>query len=270
MRAMLKAVALMLGLATHLHSAPHVLAIAIDGVREQDALPIRLKLTTLTSRGYHLKWLGKEDGCRTSQPYNLSLPAYANFFSGSVDPRILNNTFTGKLSKPTLFDQYPNSQLFSSWEPIRRVMSNNPHLRQEHAFIVFYPEFPNVPNDPLILKAFQEFYLGSRFSFVHLVDADDYAHLGKWNEYQRSIWRQSDMILELVSHAELVLKAQPTIVVFSDHARGSWFNWRHHGTGIRGSEKIWAAVLTPDPPVFNYPLCDHTMLHSIVRATLGE
>lgn len=247
-----------------------VVAIAVDGVREKDAGPIKALQVDFTINGYHTTWLGAENGCKTSQPYNMSLPAYANYFTGSFDQRISSNFFKGKLNRKTLFDIYPNSQAFSSWGPLKNVVSDNRVIRDENTFIVYRPDFPASPNDPLVAEAFKHFYLQSRFSFVHFSDADDYAHLGDWRNYKDSVKREATLIKDIVAHTETITKEKPTVIIFSDHSRGTWFQWKHHRRGVVGSEKIWILIASPERLPFAFPICDHTSLHGITRAILGE
>lgn len=246
-----------------------VVAIAVDGVKESDAdKPFKELQSILHSKGYHTLWRGKEHNCRASQPYHLSLPAYANFFTGTVDERIKDNSFKGKLKKKTLFDIYPDSQLFSSWGPIRRVMSNDKVVQQERAFVVFHEPAPFVASDDLIVEAFKSFYVGSTFSFVHLVDADNFAHTRKYLAYRKAANNSAKLGLEIMEHTERVVPGNNLFIFFSDHSRGNGRQWTSHGSYLPESGSIWMMLASNTPIRFTIPLCDHTALNAIVKASL--
>lgn len=249
----------------------HVIAIAWDGVNEADAVPFLGELLIeLKHKGYHTYFYGKDKHCTTGQPYNISLPAYSNFFSGTVDERIKTNTFSGKLKRKTLFDTYLNSQLFSSWKPLENVMSNSKSLVAEHSFIVSHNMFPKLRDDWLVKEAFTSFYLGSEFSFVHFGDADNYAHNRRYISYIKSIALSAKYTKEIVEHTETISSKGKLFIIFTDHARGKLFKWHSHGQHIPESKYIFITLVSSIPLSFNLPICDHTALNGIVKAVIPK
>lgn len=249
----------------------HLVAIGLDGMKEEDAKGSYTGLMSiLQARGYYTYWYGKSHNCVTSQPYNISLPAYANFFTGTVDQRISTNTFSGKLRKQTLFDTYKNSQLFSSWHPIKFVMSNNKNLVEEHGFIVSSNGFPKSPDDWVIKEAFLKFYLGSEFSFVHFGDADNYAHLKSYIAYRRSIVLSAKYSLEIIDHMERLSDSGKAFVFFSDHSRGNYFKWHSHGKHLPESKRIFILIASTSELHFTLPICDHTALYGIIKSIIPK
>lgn len=253
----------------YVKSIDHVIAIAIDGVREEDAeIPFKTAFKSLVHRGYKYYWYGKSHGCAVGQPYNSSLPAYANFFMGSVDPRVKNNEFKGKLNKKTLFDLYPKSQLFAAWEPLRNVMSDSLAVK-ESAVISAYSRFPRSGDDPVVVQLYREQYLKPKFAFVHFMDADNYAHNRNYVKYRKSVYAEAYHTMEIIDHTEsLIPESGKLFIIFTDHSRGKFLNWHSHGPKIEGSRDIWVLLISSVPLPYTMAFCDHTMLHSIVKSSI--
>ena len=253
----------------HLKTIDNVVAIAVDGIREEDAeIPFKTAFRGLVHRGYYYYWYGKSHNCTVGQPHNISLPAYANFFTGTVDPRISTNEFKGKLKKKTLFDLYPDSQLFASWEPLKRIMSDSSEV-QENAIIYSYRSFPRMGDDDLVVQAYRAIYLKPRFAFVHFVDADNYAHNRDYVRYKKSVYSEAYHTLEVIKHTESVLPdAGKLYIVFTDHSRGNFLKWHSHGPWIPESRNIWVMMISSVPLPYSMAFCDHTMLNAIIRSSI--
>ncbi len=245
-----------------------VIAIAIDGVREQDAEPFKKVQQIANSTGYYTYWYGKDNNCRTGQKYNISLPAYANFLTGTVDERINTNTFKSKLNKKTLLDLYKDSQLFSSWEPMINVSSDDNEIKKENVFIVSYNQFPARGDDELVLESFKTFYLQSEFTLVHFVDADNYAHRKSYFGYKKSIQKEANLTADLIIYSESLNKSNKMFIIFTDHSRGKWFKWHSHGYYIPESSEIWALIISPIEIINTFPMCDHTYLHYLIKSQI--
>lgn len=247
-----------------------VVVIAMDGIREKEAFPeFKKYITTMSTKGFHVQWRGDQEGCRTSQPYNVSLPAYATIFSGVVQDDIDDNSFNGILTAPTLFDTYQRSQLFSAWRPILNVMSNDELTREKKAFISSTDGLP-FDEDKLIMKTFMEKrILSNRFTFVHLGDGDNYAHVFRWNSYMNAVKYEVTYASRIIDTIERDFPRNTYYFVVSDHGRGEKsYNWGNHGEKIPGSEKIWMLSIAPeDTESFQ---CTHTGLNQMVRGILGE
>jgi hypothetical protein len=237
-----------------------VVLIAVDGVREQEAAPEYLSIMKLLQdKGYATSARGKEQGCTVSQPYNISLPAYASVFSGKVQKDIRKNTFRGVLKNPTLFTRYRESILFSTWPNITQVMGNS-----SNAYIVREDE-----------KEFNDFQLRdmyfnsppTKLIFLHFGDADKFAHLGDWEKYVASVENAGKYIREIVEKESSLKTA---FIIFNDHGRGRDENgwWKEHGPQVPESRYIWMLVALPEA-TFLGP-CEHTSIYRIVTDYLGE
>ena len=88
-----------------------------------------------------------------------------------------------------------------------------------------------------------------RVMFVGYGDTDTWQHMGRYDNfletahsfdgYIAEVWRQ------IQSSADY--KDRTTLIISTDHGRGSGpVEWKDHGTGQKGSENIWIAVIGPD------------------------
>lgn len=241
-----------------------VVAIALDGVREKDIIS---SMTAVASRmhalNYQVHWYGKEQDCRVSQPFNISLPAYASIFSGRYDPRIRGNFWYGRLRHKTLFERFAKSQLFSSWTPIKSVMSSIPAIKL-FAHIVEQ----GIGQDDRVLELFIRSYNGGPFAFVHFVDADDFAHLRMKDSYKLLAEREAYKALQIMEHVDKLNRRDTLFIIMTDHSRGSGALWHSHGRGIPGSEDIWAMVVSPVPLENPLADCSHHGIHDLIVKTL--
>lgn len=247
-----------------------VAIVAMDGVREKEAFPeFKKYIATMQTKGFQVQWRGEENGCHTSQSYNVSLPGYASIFSGVVETNIRDNSFNGVLTTPTLFDVYQRSQLFSAWRPILNVMSNDETIRERNGFISANEGLP-IDEDKLIMQTFKEKrILSNRFTFVHLGDGDNYAHTFRWNSYMNAVKYEAKYAIRIIDMIERDFPRNTYYFIVSDHGRGEKsHDWGHHGARIPGSEKIW--ILSIAPEEMGSFECTHTGLNHMVRGILGE
>lgn len=241
-----------------------VVAIALDGVNEKDIVqPMTNVAKSMKELGYEVFWYGEAQNCKVSQPYNLSLPAYATFFSGKQDRRIRNNWWKGKVFHKTLFDMYPNSQLFSGWGPIKNVMARTLGALNHGNILA-----KGINEDQRVFDGFFRLYNGSRFSFVHFVDADDFAHMRLESTYHTIAEQEAYRTLEIMQYVDKRNNKDTLFVIFSDHARGEGKMWHSHGVGIPGSEKMWVMIVTPTAIEWPLEKCNHIELHDFIIRTL--
>jgi hypothetical protein len=207
-----------------------VVVIAMDGVREKEAYPEFQKyIASMSDKGFQAFWQGEQQNCRTSQPHNVSLPAYATMFSGFAQEDINDNSFEGTLTVRTVFDAYQRSQLFSAWSPILKVMSNDQDIREKRGFISGRDGLP-FDEDRLIMKTFfDNRVLSNRFTFVHLGDGDNYAHAYRWQSYLKAVKYEAKYAMKIIDTIERDVSRNTFYFVVSDHGRGeSEKNWGQH------------------------------------------
>lgn len=241
-----------------------VVAIALDGVREKDIVQ---SMTAVTHRmqalNYQVHWYGSTQGCRVSQPFNVSLPAYASIFSGRFDPRIRGNHWYGRLRHKTIFDRFAKSQLFSSWTPIKNVMSSFPAMK-----VFAHVIQQGIGQDDRVLELFMRSYNGAPFAFVHFVDADDFAHLRMKDSYMVLAEREAYKSLQIMEHVDKTNRRDTLFIVMTDHSRGSGTLWHSHGQNIPGSENIWVMIVSPIPLENPLAECSHHGIHDLIVKTL--
>lgn len=243
-----------------------VVAIAVDGTRESETLPIIQDLQKkMTELGLSSFYRGKNHKCVTSQESNMSLPAYASVFSGHTQKNIVNNRFQGKLLHKTLFDEFPDSQLFSAWNPIMNVMSNDLYTLGRG----FISGSGNKPGEDVwVMSSFRLVHdFQNRFIFVHLGDADEYAHINNWYGYVDAIKHEADYVHEIIQTSEIAGMKETVYFIFSDHSRGDYY-WQNHGYGVPGSEGIWLLEVNPTGRPVMTAECNHVQLHAAIEKIL--
>ena len=90
-----------------------------------------------------------------------------------------------------------------------------------------------------------------RVLFVGFGETDEWAHSGRYDLVLRSA-RENDGFIEKLWKTMQALpeyRDQTTFIITTDHGRGGGLEeWKNHGTGQKGSENIWIAVIGPDTP----------------------
>jgi hypothetical protein len=221
-----------------------VVVIAVDGVREKEAQPEFAPLMVkLHMEGYKVKW----QSCKTDQPHQTSLPAYASLFMGAVDPEITSNTYSSELKYQTLFQIFPESQLFSAWYNLRYIMGNTRNA------MITDKEHDGFGDGHVIDDFFKHRDKKSQLSFIHLMDTDELAHQGKWESYLQAVKNS-------VGHVGRVIKESDDntdFIIFTDHGRGEDTLWFEHGQHFEGSDRIWTLNVSRTEPVM---ACGHVAI----------
>jgi hypothetical protein len=85
--------------------------------------------------------------------------------------------------------------------------------------------------------------------YIGLGETDEFAHEGRYDLYVRAA-RNADEYLRLLWETVQAMpdyRGNTTMIVTTDHGRGNApVEWRSHGAGIQGSDRIWIAVIGPD------------------------
>jgi hypothetical protein len=116
-----------------------------------------------------------------------------------------------------------------------------------------------------------------RVLFIGYGDTDTWQHMDRYDNfletahsfdaYLADLWRQ------LQSKAGY--KDRTTLIVSTDHGRGSGpVEWRDHGTGQKGSDGIWIAIIGPDTPPLgerrDAAVVTQAQIAATIAALLGE
>jgi hypothetical protein len=213
-----------------------------------------------------------------SNKIGISQPGYRAILSGQFERECRGNN-CGVIEHETLLDRLIDDGFekksvasFASWDVIDRCLESKgargvrsvafddlkglspeesaPFDAIQKEAITEKPEWHGSRSDHhtfemglLYLKTFRP-----RFLYLSFVESDEYAHLGDYPGYLRSLREFDDRYLEILE----TLKAMDaygedtSIVVTTDHGRGRGFLWTKHSKEWIDARKVWATIL-PSP-----------------------
>ena len=89
-----------------------------------------------------------------------------------------------------------------------------------------------------------------RLLYIAYGDTDEYAHSGDYAAYLEAARRTDSFIAQIWQWIQSTegYRDRTTLVLTTDHGRGSGERWIGHGSEWEGSEGIWIALLGPDTP----------------------
>ncbi|HJS13642.1 MAG TPA: alkaline phosphatase family protein [Rheinheimera sp.] len=224
-----------------------------------------------------------------SNPYQISYPGYQELLAGFSDPSIRSNN---KVANPNVtvlewLNQQPQMQhkvaAFGSWDLFPYILNTersgltvNAGFMQEQGKLSEKQKYLNQlqaktpsPFASVRLDVFtQEFALEHmrlhkpKLLYIALGEADDFAHLGQYDQYLAAIHRSDQFIADLWQELQNdpYYRDQTTLLISTDHGRGEAAQWRSHGKSaavpgykgpvpqIAGSEQIWLAAMGPEIP----------------------
>lgn len=111
-----------------------------------------------------------------------------------------------------------------------------------------------------------------RFLYVSLGDADEWGHKGNYAEYVHSLRVYDELLQTLVVTVDAMKDygESTTIIVTTDHGRGFLSDWKDHGSGYPGSQKVWIYgrnALTSDAKISNSK-APRKVTHLDIRPTI--
>jgi Type I phosphodiesterase / nucleotide pyrophosphatase len=224
-----------------------------------------------------------------SNPYQISYPGYQELLAGFSDPSIRSNN---KVANPNVtvlewLNQQPQMQhkvaAFGSWDLFPYILNTersgltvNAGFMQQQGELSEKQKYLNQlqaktpsPFASVRLDVFtQEFALEHmrlhkpKLLYIALGEADDFAHLGQYDQYLAAIHRSDQFIADLWQELQNdpYYRDQTTLLISTDHGRGEAAQWRSHGKSaavpgykgpvpqIAGSEQIWLAAMGPEIP----------------------
>jgi hypothetical protein len=91
-----------------------------------------------------------------------------------------------------------------------------------------------------------------RLLYIAFDGTDEFAHDGKYDQYLLSANRLDGYIKNIWDwvQSDNHYENKTTLLITTDHGRGDKpiDYWRHHGSNVKGAEKVWLAVMGPDTP----------------------
>ncbi|WP_288741924.1 alkaline phosphatase family protein [uncultured Rheinheimera sp.] len=224
-----------------------------------------------------------------SNPYQISYPGYQELLAGFSDPVINSNN---KIANPNVtvlewLNHQPQLQhkvaAFGSWDLFPYILNTkrsgltvNAGFMPEQGKLSEKQKYLNQlqaktpsPFASVRLDVFtQEFALEHmrlhkpKLLYIALGEADDFAHMGQYDQYLAAIHRSDQFIADLWQELQNdpYYRDQTTLLISTDHGRGEAAQWRSHGKSatvpgykgpvpqIAGSEHIWLAAMGPGIP----------------------
>ena len=245
-----------------------------------------------------------------SNPYQISYPGYQELLAGFSDPVIHSNH---KIANPNVtvlewLNQQPQLRqkiaAFGSWDLFPYIlntqrsgltvnagfMPEQGKLSEKQRYLNQLQAKTPSPFANVRLDVFtQEFALEHlrlhkpRLLYIALGEADDFAHLGHYDQYLAAIYRSDQFIADLWQQLQNdpYYRDQTTLLISTDHGRGEAAQWRSHGKStalpgykgpvpqIAGSEHIWLAAMGPGIPAAGIIRTDGSWQQGQMAATMA-
>jgi hypothetical protein len=191
------------------------------------------------SRGSHL---------RVSNGTDRSYPGYSELLTGVVDPRIQGNDRVVNPNPNVLewLDAAPDLRgrvaALGGWELLPVILGG------DRAKLRVVAGGKDAATETAALEDLRT--RAPRVLYVMFNEMDDWAHQGEDELYLDAIHRADAFLARLwaVVQALPEYRGRTSLVVTTDHGRGSGGDWTRHGSKVPGSEAIWLAALGPDTP----------------------
>ncbi|OGO75415.1 MAG: hypothetical protein A2203_12560 [Chromatiales bacterium RIFOXYA1_FULL_46_5] len=265
---------------------------------------------TVSQQGITVGDRSQGSAINVSNPYQISYPGYQELLAGFSDPSIRSNN---KVANPNVtvlewLNQQPRMQhkvaAFGSWELFPYILNTersgltvNAGFMPEQGKLSDKQRYLNQlqaktpsPFASVRLDVFtQEFALEHmrlhkpKLLYIALGEADDFAHLGQYDQYLAAIHRSDQFIADLWQELQNdpYYRDQTTLLISTDHGRGEAAQWRSHGKSaavpgykgpvpqIAGSEHIWLAAIGPGIPATGLIHTSETWQQGQMAATMA-
>ncbi len=227
---------------------------------------------------------------------NFSYPGYNEILTGAADPKIDSNEkvpnqnvtvlewlngqddFRNRVAAFGSWDVFPyilnrwrsRMRVVAGWRPlvgmglskeellISRIMAETPRIWEECCY------------DSFTYHGALEYLKRQRprVLYIALGETDEFAHAGRYDLYLRAARNADHHLRSLWETVQAMpdYRGTTTMIVTTDHGRGDApVEWKSHGAKIKGSEKIWIAVIGPDTP----PLGERTNAEPLTQGQVA-
>jgi hypothetical protein len=231
---------------------------------------------------------------------NFSYPGYNEILTGAADPAIDSNEkmpnrnvnvlewlnrrdeFRGRVAAFGSWDVFPfilnqeRSKLpvTAGWQPL----SGNGLTAEERLIGRLLTETPRLWSDCcydcFTFRAALEYFKRQRprVLFIGFGETDEFAHSGQYDQYLRSAHRNDEYLRQLWETVQALPEyhGSTTLIVTADHGRGDApLEWKNHGADVRGSQRIWIAIIGPDTAALGERTNHEPLFQGQVAATVA-
>ena len=112
-----------------------------------------------------------------------------------------------------------------------------------------------------------------RVMFIGYGDTDTWQHMGRYDNFLETAHSFDGFMAELWRQIQSSedYRDRTTLIISTDHGRGSGpEEWKDHGTGQKGSNNIWIAVIGPDTAPLGERHAVAPVTQSQIAATIAE
>ena len=187
----------------------------------------------------------------------MSIPGHAAIVTGAW--QAIPNTGEVRPSAPTIFEYYrqtfaapEDDAVFvhgSHTEPAL-TYSTDPDYGKDFGARLFFSDNPTPPYDDgmwanakIVLTDLHPHLL-----MISLLDPDEAAHLGQWENYQQAIQHDDEIIWDLWQQlqADPFYAGQTTVMVTNDHGRYCGDGWQEHGGSDECNQHVMFLAVGPE------------------------
>lgn len=237
---------------------------------------------------------------RVTNGLKFSYPGYSETLCGFADSRIDSNdgppnpnvTVMEWLNQKPAF--HNRVAAFGAWDAFDRIFNRDRcgfYVNAAYAPVTNGPLSPSAellnrlkietpkyvdgePYDSLEFHAALEYFKANhpRVFFVSLGETDEWAHMGRYDEYLTAARRADEYVKTLWETAQSIpqYRGKTTLIFSTDHGRGSGLKeWRDHGKKVDGAENIWLAILGPDTRALGERAAGSGITQNQIAATLA-
>jgi len=239
---------------------------------------------------------------RVTNGLRFSYPGYNELFVGEADPRIDSNDKVLN-PNPTVVEWLARMPayagrvvIFGSWDVFPYIFN----VERSNLPVVFFGDPIRGTHDSVAravnemtrdLPAFWESSaldapamagalhrlrtVGPRILVVLLGETDEWAHDRRYDLYLDAAHRADRFLERLWREVESnpTYRGRTSLIVSTDHGRGSGGDWTDHGRDVPAAERIWMAVMGPRTPalgVIANARATQSQLAATLAALLGE
>lgn len=235
----------------------------------------------------------------------LSLPGYRSILTGDFEKKCKTNNCSN-IGRETIFDYLADLGLaknqlgaFASWVKVGVALESRSGNVTRSVEMEDYVDSGLSPEDQSRVTSIQNAmttdlpgWKGSRFdkythelgkifikthqpqfTFISYVDSDEYAHDNNYNGYVRAIKTADDQLADLKKLLDSLGEygEETSIVITTDHGRGTGLLWTSHTRAFPSANKVWAVVI-PSRKILsaeNFKIrCSPSYSHKDIRPTL--